>query len=70
MDPGWLINAKAVKGHKVTSWPSIKVDLLNAGAEWVDEAVVCDKQLVTSRKPEDIPQFNKAMVQLFHSKGR
>lgn len=66
--PWLLINAQAVKGHKVTSWPSIKIDLLNAGAEWINEAVVNDKLLLTSRKPGDIPQFNKAMVQLFHSR--
>ena len=63
--PWTLINAGAVKGHKMTSWPSIKMDLTNAGAEWVDEKVVRDKKLVTSRKPDDIPDFNKAMIELF-----
>jgi len=65
--PWTLINAGAVKNHKVTSWVSIKCDLQNAGAEWVDEPVVRDKNLVTSRKPDDIPQFNEAMISLFAS---
>lgn len=65
--PWTLINANAVRGRKVTSWASIKTDLVNAGAEWVDEPVVCDGTLVTSRKPDDIPQFNKAMLELFSS---
>lgn len=63
--PWTLINAEIVRGHKVTSWPSIKTDLINAGAKWVDEAVVRDGKLVTSRKPDDIPVFNKAMIELF-----
>ena len=63
--PWTLINAEAVKGKTVTSWPSIKQDLLNAGAKWVDQEVAKDDQLVTSRKPEDIPAFNKAMIALF-----
>ena len=49
----------------MTSWPSLQTDLRNAGAEWVDEEVVVDGNLVTSRKPDDIPAFNKAMVELF-----
>lgn len=65
--PWTLIDAGAVHGHKVTSWPSIKTDLINAGAEWIDEPVVYDRTLVTSRKPADIPQFNKAMIELFAS---
>ena len=60
-----LINADVVKDRKITSWPSIKVDLENAGAYWVDEEVVRDDNLVTSRKPQDIPAFNKAMLELF-----
>ncbi|MDI9818866.1 MULTISPECIES: type 1 glutamine amidotransferase domain-containing protein [unclassified Legionella] len=63
--PWLLINAGVVKGHKVTSWASIKIDLINAGAEWIDKPVVCDNQLLTSRKPDDIPQFNEAMIKLF-----
>lgn len=65
--PWMLINAEVVKDHQVTSWTSIKVDLINAGAKWIDAPVVCDKNLVTSRKPDDIPKFNEAMIQLFHS---
>lgn len=63
--PWTLINAAAVKNYKMTSWPSIKTDLKNAGAKWVDKKVVKDKNLVTSRKPDDLPYFNKAMVELF-----
>lgn len=63
--PSTLINAGIVKGRKVTSWPSIKIDLVNAGAEWVDEKVVIDGKLVTSRKPEDIPAFNEAILNIF-----
>jgi protease I len=63
--PWTLINAEAVKDKTVTSWPSIKMDLLNAGAKWVDKEVVIDGNILTSRKPEDIPAFNKAMVELF-----
>ena len=65
--PWTLINAEAVKGKTLTSWSSIKIDLLNAGAKWVDQEVVRDDNLVTSRKPEDIPAFNKAMIELFSS---
>lgn len=65
--PWLLINAGVVKGCKVTSWSSISVDLTNAGAQWVDSAVVCDHNILTSRKPDDIPQFNEAMIILFHS---
>lgn len=63
--PWSLINADVVRGLTVTSWPSIKQDLINAGANWVDQEVVTDKNLVTSRKPADIPAFNKAMIELF-----
>ncbi len=62
-----LINAEAVKGRTMTSWPSIQVDLVNAGAKWVDKEVVRDGKLVTSRKPDDIPAFNKEMISLFAS---
>lgn len=60
--PWSLINAGAVRGRRVTSWPSLSADLRNAGAEWVDEAVVVDEQLITSRKPDDIPAFNRAVL--------
>lgn len=65
--PWTLINAEAVKGRTLTSWPSIQLDLKNAGAHWIDQAVVRDGNLVTSRKPQDIPEFNKAMIELFSS---
>lgn len=63
--PWTLINAGMVKGRKMTSWPSLQADLRNAGANWVDEECVVDGNLVTSRKPDDIPAFNAAMVKLF-----
>lgn len=63
--PWSLINANLVKGHRMTSWQSIKLDLLNAGAEWIDAEVVRDGKLVTSRKPDDLPAFNRAMISLF-----
>lgn len=63
--PWTLINAEAVKGKKITSWPSVKIDLINAGANWVDQEVAKDENLVTSRKPDDIPAFNKAVIELF-----
>ena len=63
--PWTLIEAGAVKGRTMTSWPSIKTDLINAGAKWVDEPVVTDNGLVTSRKPDDIPAFNEKMIEEF-----
>jgi protease I len=60
-----LIDAGVVRGRKVTSWPSLKMDLQNAGAEWSDQEVVTDNGLVTSRKPDDIPAFNRKMVEEF-----
>lgn len=63
--PWTLIDAEAVEGKSVTSWPSIKKDLINAGANWVDKEVVKDGNLVTSRKPDDIPAFNVAMIEVF-----
>jgi len=63
--PQMLIEAQVVKGRKLTSYPSIQTDLKNAGADWVDQEVVTSDGLVTSRKPDDIPAFNKAMVELF-----
>lgn len=67
--PWTLIEAEVVKGRKITSWPSLKTDLLNAGAEWVDRAVIVDNGLITSRKPDDIPAFNKKMIEEF-AEGR
>lgn len=63
--PWTLIEARVVRGRKLTSWPSLKTDLTNAGAEWVDEEVVVDSGLVTSRKPDDLPAFNETMIELF-----
>jgi protease I len=63
--PQLLIEADVVRGKKMTSFPSLKTDLRNAGAEWVDEPMVCDQGLVTSRKPADIPQFNEKMIEEF-----
>ena len=63
--PQMLIEANVVEGRKLTSYPSLKTDLENAGADWVDEEVVTDQGLVTSRKPADIPAFNKKMVEEF-----
>jgi protease I len=66
--PWSLIEADVVKGHKITSWSSLKTDLTNAGANWVDQEVVVDGNLITSRKPKDIPAFIKAAIALFSSK--
>jgi protease I len=68
--PQILINAYAVKGRSMTSYPSIRIDLENAGAEWGDSEVVVDDGLVTSRKPEDIPAFNKQMIAVFMEGAR
>lgn len=58
-----LIETKRLKGRKLTSYHSIKLDLINAGAKWVNKPVVIDQNLITSRKPADLPQFNKALIQ-------
>jgi protease I len=63
--PWMLVEADAVRGRTVTSWPSLQTDLKNAGAKWVDRDVVEDHGLVTSRKPDDLPAFNKKIVELF-----
>ncbi|QEG36941.1 type 1 glutamine amidotransferase domain-containing protein [Bythopirellula goksoeyrii] len=63
--PWTLIEADVVKGRKVTSWPSLKTDLTNAGADWVDEEYVCDQGLVTSRNPDDLPAFCKKAIEEF-----
>jgi protease I len=67
--PWTLIEAGAVKGRRMTSWPSLQTDLRNAGASWVDEQVVVDNGLVTSRKPDDIPAFNAKAIEEF-AEGR
>ena len=67
--PWTLIEAGAVRGKTMTSWPSLQTDLRNAGANWVDQECVNDNGLVTSRKPDDIPAFNKKMIEEF-AEGR
>ena len=63
--PQVLISADLVRGRTMTSWPAIQVDMRNAGANWVDEEVVVDNGLVSSRKPDDIPAFNEKMIEEF-----
>jgi protease I len=63
--PWTLIEAGAIRGRRVTSWPSLATDLRNAGGEWVDQDCVVDNGLVTSRKPDDIPSFNRKMIEEF-----
>jgi protease I len=67
--PWTVLEAEAARGRQMTSWPSLKTDLKNAGATWVDKEVVVDQQLVTSRKPDDLPAFNREMIQLFKATG-
>jgi protease I len=66
--PWTLVEADVVRGKKVTSWPSVKTDLKNAGASWVDQEVVTDGQFIFSRKPDDIPAFSNAIIEAI-SKG-
>jgi protease I len=61
--PQLLISADIVRGRRLTSWPSVAVDLKNAGAIWVDEPMVRDGNVITSRKPADLPKFNKAVIE-------
>jgi protease I len=63
--PWVLVEAGVVRGRRLTSWPTLQTDIRNAGGEWVDEQVVVDGGLVTSRKPDDIPAFNKKMIEEF-----
>lgn len=67
--PWLLIETEVIKGRNITSWPSLKTDLTNAGAHWVDRNVVVDNGLITSRKPQDIPAFNDKMIEEF-AEGR
>ncbi len=63
--PWMLVEAGVVKGRTLTSWPSLQTDIRNAGGRWTDQQVVTDQGLVTSRKPDDIPAFNKKMIEEF-----
>jgi protease I len=63
--PWVLVESGVVRGKRVTSWPTLQTDIRNAGGDWVDEEVVVDGNLVTSRKPDDIPAFNREMTRLF-----
>jgi protease I len=63
--PWTIIEAGAARGRQIAAWPSLKTDLKNAGAEWMDKEVVVDGNLVSSRKPDDIPAFNREMIKLF-----
>jgi protease I len=67
--PWLLIEAGVVEGKQLTSWPSLRTDLINAGAEWIDEEVVTDENLVTSRKPDDLDQFCAQTVRMFADSG-
>jgi protease I len=62
--PWTVIEAGAARGRRIASWPSLKTDIRNAGGEWVDEETVVDGNLVSARKPDDIPAFNRAMIDL------
>lgn len=63
--PWMLVEADAVRGRTLTSWPSLQTDIRNAGGDWVDREVVTDMGIVTSRKPADIPAFNRKMIEEF-----
>jgi protease I len=67
--PWTVIEAGAAQGRTMTSWPSLKTDLDNAGATWVDQDAVVDRNLVTSRNPKDIPAFNRAFMELLRGTG-
>ena len=67
--PWVLVEAGAARGRTLTSWPTLQTDIRNAGGNWVDQEVVVDDGIVTSRKPDDIPAFNKKMIEEF-SEGR
>lgn len=68
--PWTLIDADLVTGKRMTSWPTLQLDLQNAGAQWTDEQVVVDGKLVTSRKPDDIPAFNQAILSELQGSGQ
>ena len=68
--PWMLVEAGGVKGRTLTSWPSLKTDIQNAGGEWQDREVISDEGIVTSRKPDDIPAFTRAMIEEFSAVGQ
>ncbi|HEY7405085.1 MAG TPA: type 1 glutamine amidotransferase domain-containing protein [Candidatus Angelobacter sp.] len=69
--PWMVIEAGAARGRKIASWPSLKTDIRNAGGEWVDQEAVTDGNLVSARKPDDIPAFNRALIDLIsHARVR
>jgi protease I len=68
--PWTLLETGVLRGRTVTSWPSVKTDLKNAGANWVDQECVTDGQFIFSRKPDDIPAFNRAIIQSLSGAGR
>ena len=63
--PWTVIEAQAARGKRIAAWPSLKTDLTNAGAQWIDQEVVVDGKLVSSRRPDDIPAFNREMINVF-----
>jgi protease I len=68
--PWMLVEARLVEGRTLTSWPSLQTDIRNAGGRWVDKAVVVDDSLITSRKPDDLPAFCRALVEAAASSAR
>jgi protease I len=68
--PWTVIESGAARGHRMTSWPSLKTDIENAGGEWIDQEVVVDDNLVTSRKPDDLPAFNREFLKLLGNAPR
>ncbi|HET8601260.1 MAG TPA: type 1 glutamine amidotransferase domain-containing protein [Segeticoccus sp.] len=67
--PWTLVEADVVRGKRLTSWPSLQTDIRNAGGDWVDEEVVQDGNLITSRKPDDLPAFTKALLAALGDRG-
>jgi protease I len=68
--PWLLVEANVVRDRKLTSWPSLKTDIRNAGGFWTDSEVVSDHGLITSRKPADIPAFNRKMIEVFSAEKK
>jgi protease I len=64
--PWTVVESGEVTGYELTSWPSLKTDITNAGGKWVDREVVVDDNLITSRRPDDLPAFNREMISVFH----